>query len=113
MTNASAIHLHLTIDGRRVAVEAGTTVAAALVIAGASGTRRSVSGQTRAALCGMGVCQECRVTIDGRAHALACQTLCRDGQVVCTTVEANGEGNTPTDIHAAAAKGTDTVIGTR
>jgi D-hydroxyproline dehydrogenase subunit gamma len=86
MTNANATRLQLTIDGRSVAVEAGTTVAAALVMAGAGGTRTSVSGQARAALCGMGVCQECRATIDGRAHALACQTRCREGQVVCTTV---------------------------
>ncbi|HEX7906893.1 MAG TPA: (2Fe-2S)-binding protein [Paraburkholderia sp.] len=82
-TNVAA-RIHLTIDGRRIDVEAGTTVAAALVIAGVGGTRLSVSGQTRAALCGMGVCQECRVTIDGRAHALACQTLCREGQIVRT-----------------------------
>lgn len=74
----------LTIDGRRVAVKAGTTVSAALALTGVRGTRTSVSGQPRAALCGMGVCQECRVTIDGRAHALACQTLCREGQVVRT-----------------------------
>jgi predicted molibdopterin-dependent oxidoreductase YjgC len=74
----------LTIDGHRIDVEAGTTVAAALVLAGVHGTRLSVSGQPRAALCGMGVCQECRVTIDGRAHALACQTLCREGQIVRT-----------------------------
>lgn len=80
-TRATA-RVSLTIDGRRIDVEAGTTVAAALVLAGARGTRTSVSGQPRAALCGMGVCQECRVTIDGRAHALACQTLCRDGQTV-------------------------------
>ncbi|OWJ62189.1 hypothetical protein BWU74_04055 [Paraburkholderia caledonica] len=33
------------------------------------------------------VCQECSVTIDGRAHALACQTLCRDGQAVRTQQE--------------------------
>lgn len=89
MISANAAHLHLTIDGRSVAVEAGTTVAAALVIAGVSATRTSVSGQPRAALCGMGVCLECRVTIDGRAHALACQTLCRDGQMVCTTAGAH------------------------
>jgi succinate dehydrogenase/fumarate reductase-like Fe-S protein len=30
----------------------------------------------------MGVCQECRVTIDGRAHVLACQTLCRAGMCI-------------------------------
>ncbi|OAJ62337.1 2Fe-2S iron-sulfur cluster-binding protein [Paraburkholderia ginsengiterrae] len=83
-STSAAARLHLTIDGRQIEVEAGTTVAAALVLAEAGGTRLSVSGQPRAALCGMGVCQECRVTIDGRAHALACQTLCREGQIVLT-----------------------------
>ena len=77
--------VQVTIDGRVVAVPAGTSVAAALAIEGVRGTRTSVSGQPRAAVCGMGVCQECRVTIDGRAHVLGCQTLCRDGLVVETT----------------------------
>jgi D-hydroxyproline dehydrogenase subunit gamma len=84
MTSTDAPRLRLTINGRGIDVEAGTTVAAALVIAGAGGTRLSVDGEPRSALCGMGVCQECRVTIDGRPHALACQTLCRDGQTVRT-----------------------------
>lgn len=90
MSSASATaRVSLTIDGHGIDVEAGTTVAAALVSAGVRATRISVSGQPRAALCGMGVCQECRVTIDGRAHALACQTLCREGQIVRTQ---NGAG---------------------
>jgi predicted molibdopterin-dependent oxidoreductase YjgC len=84
MINTDAAHIRLTINGRTIDVEAGTTVAAALAIAGVSGSRLSVGGERRNALCGMGVCQECRVTIDGRAHALACQTLCRDGQTVHT-----------------------------
>ncbi len=124
MTNADAARLHLTIDGRQVAVEAGTTVAAALAIAGVGGTRTSVRGETRAALCGMGVCQECRVTIDGRAHVMACQTLCCEGQVVRTTVaanvinanaNANANAGTGTVIATAAAaiKGTGTTTGTR
>jgi len=70
----------LTIDGRGTTVAAGSTVAAAI----AGVTRRSVSGQLRAPLCGMGVCQECRVTINGRAHVLSCQTLCRSGMDVQT-----------------------------
>ena len=80
----------LTIDGRSTAVPADATVAAAVAIAaaangGAAGvTRRSVGAQLRAPLCGMGVCQECRVTIDGRAHVLSCQTLCRPGMDVQT-----------------------------
>ena len=77
--------IRVTIDARTIEVAAGTTVVAALAIAGLRGTRTSVGGQPRAALRGMGVCQECRVTIDGRAHVLACQTLCRDGQIIQTT----------------------------
>jgi predicted molibdopterin-dependent oxidoreductase YjgC len=84
MIDAGAARIRLTIDGRSIDVEAGTTVAAALVIAGVNGSRRSVGGEPRGALCGMGVCQECRVSIDGRAHALACQTLCREGQTIHT-----------------------------
>lgn len=70
----------LVIDGYSTSVAEGTTVAAAI----AGVTRRSVSGQLRAPLCGMGVCQECRVTINGRAHVLSCQTLCRPGMDVQT-----------------------------
>ena len=53
--SGSAATICLTIDGQRIAVEAGTTVAAALALAGVGSTRMSVSGQPRAALCGMGV----------------------------------------------------------
>lgn len=123
MTNAHAARLHLTIDGRHVAVEAGTTVAAALAIAHAGGgTRTSVRGEARAALCGMGVCQECRVTIDRRAHVLACQTLCREGQVVRTTVaagamnanaSANANAGTVIATATAAIKGTGITTGKR
>ena len=85
MSESGAARIRVKIDGLVLEVDAGTTVAAALVLAGASGgTRLSVRGEPRAAFCGMGVCQECRVTIDGRAHVLACQTLCRDGQMVNT-----------------------------
>jgi predicted molibdopterin-dependent oxidoreductase YjgC len=90
MSETQAVSIRLTVDGRDIEVAAGTTVAAALAIAGVGASRRSVKGEPRAALCGMGVCQECRVTIDGRAHALACQTLCRDGQRVQTS---NGAGH--------------------
>lgn len=81
----------LTIDGRAVTVHAGITVAAALAVHGAGLTRRAVGGMPRAPVCGMGVCQECRVTIDGRQHRLACQTACVEGMQVETTL--HGEGN--------------------
>lgn len=68
--------IELFIDSRAIMVNPGTSVAAAIAMAGSGITRRSVSGMLRAPVCGMGVCQECRVTIDGRAHRLACQTPC-------------------------------------
>lgn len=76
----------LTIDGRATSVAPGTTLAAAVAIAAEAfgATRRSVGGQLRAPLCGMGVCQECRVTVNGRAHVLSCQTLCAPGMDVQT-----------------------------
>ncbi len=72
----------LSIDGQTVRVASGTTVAAALMSVGDHCSRTSISGQRRAPLCGMGICQECRVNIDG-LRRLACQTLCHD----CMRVE--------------------------
>ncbi|OCR26371.1 (2Fe-2S)-binding protein [Pseudomonas syringae] len=73
----------LSIDGRLLEVIPGTSVAAALDLIGDGCSRTSVSGQRRAPLCGMGICQECRVSIDGKRR-LACQTLCQDGMNVET-----------------------------
>jgi predicted molibdopterin-dependent oxidoreductase YjgC len=74
----------LNIDGRPVSVPAGTVVAAAFAQAGHARFRRSVTGQARAPLCGMGVCFECRVTINGQAHVRSCQTACEQGMEVRT-----------------------------
>ena len=74
----------LTINGRSVTVPRGTTVAAAVACAGGRIFRHSVTGEARGPLCGMGICFECRVTIDGQAHRRSCQILCRDGMDVQT-----------------------------
>jgi predicted molibdopterin-dependent oxidoreductase YjgC len=75
--------IEVNLDGRTVSVDTGTTVAALLYLAGDGSSRTSVSGQRRAPFCGMGVCQECRVSIDGQRR-LACQTACRAGMCVET-----------------------------
>ncbi|MCS0583093.1 (2Fe-2S)-binding protein [Massilia pinisoli] len=72
------------IDGAAVDVPAGASVVAALVIAGSMCTRRAVTGGPRFAFCGIGQCQECRVTIDGRVHRLACRTVCTPGMIIET-----------------------------
>jgi D-hydroxyproline dehydrogenase subunit gamma len=93
--NEANASVRVTVDGHVLEIPTGSTVAAALAAhAGIAGTRTSTSGMPRTMLCGMGVCQECRVTIDGFAHALACQTLCRDGQTIETTARARDGGTT-------------------
>ena len=70
-------------NGRAGEVPAGASAAAA-VASVAPHFRRSRSGQPRAPLCGMGVCFECRVRIDGVEHQRACLVPAREGmQVVC------------------------------
>jgi predicted molibdopterin-dependent oxidoreductase YjgC len=75
----------LSINGKAVQVGQGTTVAAAVMIAGDTAFRTSVTGEPRGPLCGMGICFECRVTINGQAHARSCQIVCEDGMKVVTT----------------------------
>lgn len=102
MHNTANQAITLSIDGRHISVPAGTTVAAAVAMCGSPVTRLSVSGMPRAPLCGMGICHECRVTIDGQAHRLACQALCAAGMQVLTaqtavrrTSAASGEDTAP------------------
>jgi hypothetical protein len=75
--------LTVIINSNPVRVSPGTTVIAVIGI-GSLVTRRSVRDMVRGPLCGMGVCQECRVCIDGQGQRLACQTECCDGMHVDT-----------------------------
>jgi D-hydroxyproline dehydrogenase subunit gamma len=76
--------LLILIDGQPFDAPEDTTVAVALLMAGQTVFRRSVSGEPRAPLCGMGICFECRVTIDGCGHARSCQIRVREGMEIRT-----------------------------
>jgi len=77
--------MRITVDGRALEVPPGTLVAAAVEIAAPGrGARVSPDGLRRQPLCGMGVCGECRVAIDGHAHRLGCQSLCAPGMEIRT-----------------------------
>ncbi|MGE0145700.1 MAG: (2Fe-2S)-binding protein [Planctomycetota bacterium] len=75
--------LTIRIDGRAITVRTGTTLAAAMLREGIP-ARRSVGGEPRAPLCGMGICFECRVNVDGARLQRACLLECRDGMEVRT-----------------------------
>jgi len=74
----------LEVNGKTFQVRDGATVAAALLALGVPFLRRSIKGEPRAALCGMGICFECRASVDGVPHVVTCQTLVRDGMRVTT-----------------------------
>jgi predicted molibdopterin-dependent oxidoreductase YjgC len=76
--------INLLVNGRVIAAPPGSSVAAAMLSSGITTFRCSVSGEPRAPLCGMGICFECRVTIDGQDHARSCQITVRDGMVITT-----------------------------
>jgi sarcosine oxidase subunit alpha len=63
-------------------VPADISLAAALLNAGYTAFRRSVSGEPRGPVCGMGTCFECRVTIDGMQGRRACLEPVREGMQV-------------------------------
>jgi hypothetical protein len=73
----------LMVNGVPVVVPLASTVAVAMMIAGQA-CRISVNGEPRGPLCGMGICFECRVTIDGKVHCRSCQVLCEPGMEVNT-----------------------------
>lgn len=79
---STAEQVTLRVNGAPVSVPQGSTVAAAILSAGIWRFRRAVHREPRAALCGMGICFECRVAIDGRPHARSCQILCQAGMEV-------------------------------
>lgn len=74
----------LLVNGSSVSVPNGTMVSAAIMIAGEDSFRTSVSGEPRGPLCGMGICFECRVTINGESHLRSCQILSQPGMEVRT-----------------------------
>lgn len=73
----------LRINGKPVSVPVGATVAVAMMVSGQP-CRTSVTGEARGSLCGMGICFECRVVIDGVQHCRSCQIPCESGMDVKT-----------------------------
>lgn len=79
--------VRLLIDGEPVAATAGSSVAATMLnraMASAWHVRTSVTGRPRGPLCGMGICFECRATVDGRIHERTCQLVVREGMEIRT-----------------------------
>lgn len=72
--------VEVLVDGRAVRVPAGSSAAAAVLVAGLPATRTTpVSGAARSPYCLMGICFECLVEIDGVANQQACMVTVAAG----------------------------------
>ncbi len=77
--------IDVVVDGLSVQAYEGETLAAALLAAGRRTFRHTVpGGHPRGVFCGIGVCFDCLVTVDGN-QIRACVTPVRDGMQVSTT----------------------------
>jgi predicted molibdopterin-dependent oxidoreductase YjgC len=82
--------LLIEVDGQPVEAYAGETVAAVLLAVGRRSFRHTDKGHVpRGLFCGMGICFDCLVTVDGVPNVRACMTPVQTGMVVETGEVAN------------------------
>jgi predicted molibdopterin-dependent oxidoreductase YjgC len=74
--------VEIVVDGRPVEAYEAETVAAVLLANHELETRRTAKGEPRGIFCGMGVCFDCLVVVDGVPNMRACMTWVRDGMEV-------------------------------
>ncbi|MDR7521726.1 MAG: (2Fe-2S)-binding protein [Armatimonadota bacterium] len=78
--------LRFEVDSVQVTAFEGERIAAALLVSGRMALRRSQKlGEPRGLFCGIGLCFECLVQVEGLGTVLACQTPVREGMRVATT----------------------------
>jgi predicted molibdopterin-dependent oxidoreductase YjgC len=72
-------------DGKEIAAEAGQSIGAALIAAGYRSWRTTRhGGAPRGIFCGIGICFDCLVVVNGRPNQRACLTEACDGDEVST-----------------------------
>ncbi|MBP0459321.1 (2Fe-2S)-binding protein [Streptomyces montanisoli] len=74
----------VTVDGEPVRGIAGQTVAGLLLASGRTAWRATGSGAPRGVFCGIGVCFDCLVTVNGERDVRACRRRVHEGDAVST-----------------------------
>lgn len=73
----------VSVNGKPIRAYPGETVAGVLVAAGINVFRKTdETGRERGQFCGMGVCYDCLVGIDGRRAQRACMTAAMPGMTI-------------------------------
>jgi NADPH-dependent 2,4-dienoyl-CoA reductase/sulfur reductase-like enzyme len=102
--------VRILVNGQPMNVPEGTTVAAALWNAGMASFRRSVNGEPRAPVCGMGICFECRVAVNGVQHVKSCQMPVADGMRIATDRASATDEGEPPELNPERVQETDVAI---
>jgi sarcosine oxidase subunit alpha len=80
--------LTITVDGVPLRAFHGETIGAALLAHGRRILRTTLRAHApRGLFCGMGVCFDCAVTVNGVANVRSCVTLVEDGMAISTGTE--------------------------
>ncbi|MFI6346985.1 (2Fe-2S)-binding protein [Streptomyces sp. NPDC050560] len=83
--------LTITVDGTPLPGVAGQSLAGVLLAAGRTAWRTGRDGRPRGVFCGIGVCFDCLLTVNGERDVRACRRRARDGDTV-TTQSRTGPG---------------------
>ena len=106
--------LRFRFDGRELEGLEGESIAAALAAADVVAVRQARSGAPRGPFCGMGVCFDCLVTVNGRPSQRACLTKVEAGMEVCSEPGASGasgaSGAAPPEAKAAEQVDCDVLV---
>ncbi|GGI47304.1 putative molibdopterin-dependent oxidoreductase YjgC [Agromyces flavus] len=73
--------IRIVLDGAALEGRDGQTIAGVLIGAGHR-SWRTAAGAERGVFCGIGICQDCLVTVNGVEGVRACQRTARDGDVI-------------------------------
>jgi hypothetical protein len=80
---ADAAAIGITVDGQALRGIDGQSIAGVLLASGRLAWRTTAAGRRpRGVFCGIGVCFDCLVTVNGLRDVRACQRLARDGDIV-------------------------------
>jgi predicted molibdopterin-dependent oxidoreductase YjgC len=87
MSDKHAGRIKIKVDGETIVAEEGQTVAGALVAAGVWNFGYSPTRHTaRGPFCGMGICFECELKVNGKPNVRACISQVEPRMVIQTQV---------------------------
>ena len=81
---SSGEKFEIEVDGKSILACSGQTIAEALLANGVRALRMTQKQASRGVYCGMGICYECRMIVNGVPNVRTCMTLATPGCRITT-----------------------------